>query len=122
MPGLIPTLGESAQLCIKDPLNIISRTTVLAMATLAMPLFPGLAYAADTYAADTYVGLSRTTPGEATAYFPNTGRIENYNHPLALKLYGGITFKQRFGVEAGFGYLGTLKVADPTPGSAKEFR
>lgn len=90
---------------------------MLAMATLATPFLAGTASAADTY-----VGLSRTTPGEAYVNFPAAKNVENQNSPLAMKLYGGIDLTDRYGIEMGYGFFGTHKTTDPTPGSRNEYR
>lgn len=93
-------------------MNHILRSTAV-MATLASALFSGAASAGDIY-----VGLSRTTPGEATANFANAKNVENYNTPHSGKLYGGMALSDRYSVEIGYGLFGTWKMADPTPGSS----
>lgn len=96
-------------------MNNILRSTAV-MATLASALLSGTANASDIY-----VGLSRTTPGEYFATFPSGKIVESYNYPLSIKLYGGMALNERYSVELGYGRFGTLKVADPTPGSQDEF-
>lgn len=93
----------------------IAVTTTLALA------FSSASASASAVASDAYIGLSRTTPGEAYATFSNGNTVENYNIPLALKLYGGMTVSDRYSVEIGYGSFGTYKVADPTPGSIEKF-
>lgn len=96
-------------------MNITLRSTAV-MATLASALFSGTASAGDTY-----LGLSRTTPGETSVTFPNAAPVENYNNPLAMKLYGGMSLSDRYSVELGYGFFGTWKAANPTPGSTETF-
>lgn len=96
-------------------MNITLRSTVV-MATLASALFSGSASAGDTY-----IGLSRTTPGEASVTFPNAAPVKNYNNPVAVKLYGGMALNDRYGIEIGYGAFGTWKAVNPTPGSTETF-
>lgn len=94
-------------------MKIVAGCTLIIIATL----FTGAARAEDSY-----IGLSRTTPGEAYGDFAGARHVENYNNPLALKLYGGVNFTENYGVELGYGFFGTWKVADPAAGSRKELR
>ena len=89
---------------------------MLSLVTLVSPFLASTAVAAGPY-----VGLSRTTPGEAYADFPAAKRIENQNNPLSMKLYGGVDLTDRYGIEIGYGFFGTWKVSDPTPGSNNEY-
>lgn len=66
-----------------------------------------------------YIGLSRTTPGEAYVTFGSAKDVQNYNNPLAMKLYGGVNLSERYAVELGYGFFGDYKVADPAPGSTR---
>ncbi len=86
------------------------------MATLASAFVTGNAYANDYYA-----GLSRTTPGEAYVTFPSGQGAANTNHPKPWKLYGGMALNDRYGVEVGYGFFGTYRVNDPSPGSSDRF-
>ena len=97
-------------------MNTLLRSTMLSMVTLVTPFLAGNALAARPY-----VGLSRTTPGEAYANFPTAKHIENQNNPLSMKLYGGVDLTDRYGIEIGYGFFGTWKVTDPTPGSTNEY-
>lgn len=89
---------------------------MLAMLMLVTP------FSAETaLAAGPYVGLSRTTPGEFYANFPTAKHVENQNTPVSMKLYGGVDLTDRYGIEIGYGFFGTWKVSDPTPGSTNEY-
>jgi opacity protein-like surface antigen len=90
-----------------------SRFALLAIAALS---------AGSAYADGGYIGLARTTPGETYIDFAAAKRVENYNNPVALKLYGGINLTDQYAIEAGYGAFGTWKVANPASGSKEEVR
>lgn len=80
----------------------------------------GLATAAaltpPAFAADPYVGLSRTTPGEATITAAGKTPLNNDNSPLAFKLYAGLKFGDAWAVEAGYGAFGSYRFSDAGSG------
>ena len=69
-----------------------------------------------------YLGLAVTTPGETIQDFPSARQVRNNNHPLGIKLDGGIDLADGYALELGYGAFGTWKTADPTPGSTRAFR
>jgi OOP family OmpA-OmpF porin len=94
-------------------MQVLKRLTLIAMTALL---------AGNAQCQGFYAGLSRTTPGEMYMDFATAKHVENYNSPLAIKLYGGLDLTEHYSVEAGYGFFGTWKVADPAPGSRNEVR
>jgi OOP family OmpA-OmpF porin len=92
-------------------MQVLKRLTLIAMTALL---------AGNAQCQGFYAGLSRTTPGEIYMDFATAKHVENYNSPLAIKLYGGVDLTEHYSVEAGYGSFGTWKVADP--GSGNEVR
>ncbi|WP_426197440.1 outer membrane beta-barrel protein [Massilia sp. DWR3-1-1] len=85
--------------------------------TAVMALLASAFMSATASAGDTYVGLNVTSGGEAYADFAVAKHVENYNTPRSFKLYGGTALSERYSFELGYGHFGTMKIADPTPGS-----
>jgi OOP family OmpA-OmpF porin len=73
-------------------MNHFTHAAVLAFVSFA---------AGSASAQDAYVGINRTTPGEA---------------------YGGFNIDGTYAIEAGYGFFGTWKVANPAAGSKEEVR
>ena len=94
-------------------MTMFARATLLALVALT---------SATAAAQSVYVGINRTTPGETYADFASARHVENYNNPIAGKLYGGYNLDDSYAIEAGVGMFGTWKIANPAPGSKEEVR
>ncbi len=94
-------------------MNLFARATTVLVVSLT---------AGSTLAQDAYVGINRTTPGEAYVDFAGARHVENYNNPMASKLYGGINLNETYAIEAGVSLFGTWMVANPAAGSKEEVR
>lgn len=94
-------------------MNMFARSAAVLVVSLA---------AGSVWAQDAYIGVNRTTPGEAYFDFAGARHVENYNNPIARKLYGGINLNETYAIEAGVGFFGTWKVANPAAGSKEEVR
>lgn len=67
------------------------------------------------FAGDTYLGVAVGTPGEASMNFGTGKLVDNYDSPIAKKLYGGLSLSDHFGLEAGYLQWG-YQFRNPTAG------
>ena len=81
-----------------------------------LPIACLAAIALPTVATEPYVGLSRTTPGEATITAAGKTPLDNDNSPLAFKLYGGLKLTDEWSLEAGYGAFGSYHFSDAGTG------